>query len=367
MDTEFLTIEATGDVVASAERMALGPRCIATAAGDLVCTLMRSSALGVNDFEPCCCRSADGGRTWSAPETLYPALAGRESLFLSISRDQAGATYLFGSTTPIGDTGESFWCETTQGLKQNRLVWARGDADGREWSEPQPIDVPFAGSAEAPGPLLVTHDGRWLGPFSPYNTFDPNTVVDRQCMHAVVSENAGASWSLSTPLRFEDPDSGAAEGWIAELADGRLVAGAWHTDLSGQEVSYPNAYAISPDSGRSWMPTYSMVTHGHTIALMPLADGRLAFPYVQRAADAQIGLWIAVADVNPREFEIDEHQCVWAAPVQPEAATSHDEWTASSFGEPALALLPDGAWLLVFWYADGDHSRVRWLRLRPQL
>jgi len=59
---------------------------------------------------------------------------------------------------------------------------------------PTPIPMPIPGSAEAPGALCVTRTGRWLGPYSPYNTFDPAVKVDRGQVVVVYRDRDQTSW-----------------------------------------------------------------------------------------------------------------------------------------------------------------------------
>lgn len=139
--------------------VAAGSRCALARQGDVVCTFMVQSKLGINDFVPVLARSADGGITWSEPRPIWPHLASRYSLAVSVSRAPSGDLFLYGIRTPIDTPGEVFWSEATQGLKQNDLVWARSTDGGITWSEPTGIPMPLPGSAEAPGPLCVTRSG----------------------------------------------------------------------------------------------------------------------------------------------------------------------------------------------------------------
>ena len=101
------------------------------------------------------------------------------ALRVTESRAPSGDLFLYGTTTPVGRPGESWWDGERQALKQNDLVWARSRDGGRTWSRPSVIPMPIPGSAEAPGPLTVTRGGRWIAAYAPYNTFDPAVLVDR--------------------------------------------------------------------------------------------------------------------------------------------------------------------------------------------
>ena len=70
--------------------VAAGSRCALTPDGELVCTYMVQSALGVNDFVPTVSRSSDLGKTWTEQGPIWPHLKDRMSDFVSVSRAPSG-------------------------------------------------------------------------------------------------------------------------------------------------------------------------------------------------------------------------------------------------------------------------------------
>ena len=171
------------------------------------------------------------------------------SLFVGLSRSPSGELFLYGTRTPIDAPGESFWSEASGGLKQNELVWARSSDSGRSWSRPAVIPMPQAGAAEAPGPMCITRQGRWVACYAPYPTFDPDVQVDRGHLVLLYSDDEGASWRHTSMMRFAEPDSGGAEAWVVELADGRLLGTCWHLSHTDAR-EFPNPCAISADARR---------------------------------------------------------------------------------------------------------------------
>src|SRR5205823_10004983 len=135
------------------------------------------------------------GQTWTEQGPIWPHLTGRWATFVSLSRDSEGCLFLFGSRTVIDQPGETFWCDATQGLKQNELIWARSTDHGRTWTDPAVIPMTIPGAAEAAGPMCLTRRGRWLAPYSPYNTYDPGLSVDRPQVVVVRSDDRGRTWS----------------------------------------------------------------------------------------------------------------------------------------------------------------------------
>lgn len=341
-----------------------GPRAALTASGELVCSYSVSSALGINDFVPMLSRSNDGGETWVEQGPLWPHLKTSESNFVSVSRAPSGTLFAYGISTPISQPGESFWSDATQGLKQNRLCWARSDDNGRSWTEPKTISMPIPGSAEAPGPMCVTRSGKWLACYAPYNTFDPDLKVDREQIVVMCSDDEGKSWQHTPMLRFAEPGSGGAEAWVVELADGRLLGTSWHLDHNGKN-EYPNAYSLSSDGGKTWLPTQSTGIMGQSTALTPLPDGRALFVH-NRRKPGEAGVWLSVVKPTPSDFGVEHSDALWRAETATQSGTSgeHAEWTDFSFGEPAVAALPDGTFLMTFWCVQPSGRGIGYVKFR---
>ena len=82
--------------------------------GDLVCTFMVQSSLGINDFQPVMTGSTDGGETWSEAQPMWPHLIQSYSIFGSISRHTGRFPVLLRDALSDRYTG--------------RIVLVRGDA-----------------------------------------------------------------------------------------------------------------------------------------------------------------------------------------------------------------------------------------------
>jgi len=343
--------------------VASGPRLAVTRDDELLCSFMVQSALGVNDFVPMLSRSGDSGRTWIDEGPIWPQLSATYSLFGSISSAGPSGFVFYGVATPIDEPGEMFWFDDTKTMKPNKLFTARS-SDGRTWSDPDFIPLPVAGAAEAPGAMCVTRSGRRIACFAVEETLHPAESIDRQQVVAICSDDAGATWNHSKMLRFNEARSSGGEAWVIELSDGRLLGTSWHIDL-GEERDYPNAWALSHDGGQSWGPTCSTGIIGQSTGLAPLADGRALFVYNQRK-HAEAGVWLAVVRPTDSDFGVESNQVIWRAPTTTQSESSGDyaEWRDFSFGEPAVAVLPDGDLLVVFWCIQSDGQGIRYVRLR---
>ena len=73
-------------------------------------------------------------------------------------------------------------------------------------------------------------------------------MVDRNQVTCLASSDDGKTWTYAAMLRFPHAQSRAAEAWVVELADGRLLGAAWHSNET-LGPSLPNAYAISRTAG----------------------------------------------------------------------------------------------------------------------
>ena len=111
------------------------------------------------------------------------------------------------------------------------------------------------------------------------------------------SSDQGRSWRSSAMMRFPDALATAAEAWVVELADGRLLGTCWN--LNQRDGSdYPNAFCLSPDRGLSWSATHSTGIMGQTTALAAFPDGSVLFIYNQRK-HGQLGVWLARRGPSP--------------------------------------------------------------------
>lgn len=343
---------------------ACGSRAVIDVHGELVCSYMVQSALGVNDFKPMISRSSDGGATWREQGLIWPHLQHTYSIFGSVSQAPDRTLFFFGSRTPIDEPGEAFWCESTHGLKPNELVWAKTVDDGATWSEPKVVPMLIPGSAEVPGPLCITRKDRWVCCYSPYNTFDPKVMVERNQVVCLSSRDHGKTWVHTAMLRFPDRNSVAAEAWVIELADGRLLGAAWHSNET-LGANQPNAYALSQDGGLTWSLTASTGILGQSSALAALPDGRAIFVYNQRQ-NGEVGVWLAVVRPTETDFGVEANAIIWHAHTATQNGTSRDfkDWTDFSFGEPSITVLPDGTLLATLWYVQDGTAAIRYVKLR---
>lgn len=343
--------------------LAVHSRSTVTNEGEIVCHYVLQEKLGCNDFQPRLARSSDGGRTWTH-QGLWPHLWSTYSIIGAISRSPSGDIFFFGARTRIDQPGETFWCEATQGLKQNELIWARSTDGGRTWSEPSLIPIPTPGSAETCSAMCVTRNGYWVCCYAPYNTFDPKLVVPRNQIVCLWSSDQGKAWQHSAMFRFPHRDSTAAGSYVTELIDGRLLGVTWHINET-LETEPPNPYALSKDGGRTWGPALATGIFGQSTGLTALPDGRVLFIYNQRK-HGERGVWLALAKPTDSDFGLQANEIIWRAERTTQSATTgdHSAWTDFAFGAPSIVVLPDGTLLATLWCTQPSGSGIRYVKLR---
>ena len=301
--------------------------------------------------------------TWQQQGPLWPDLVGQASISCALSRSAAGELFVYGTSTPVAYPGESWWDGSRQAMKQNDLIVGRSVDDGRTWTRPTVIPMPIPGGAEAPGPLTVLDDGRWVACYAPYNTFDRDLVVDRDQIVLVMSDDRGQTWRHTSMLRFADPESGGAEAWVVQLADGRLLGTCWEMNLA-TGADHPIPYAMSDDRGRTWTRTAPTGITGQATSLAPLPDGGVLIVYNQRE-EPDPGVWLAVADPTDAGFGTRHLGPAWLAEraTHSAAGSGLDEWTDFAFGEPSVTLLPGGDVFVTLWCDQPSGRGIRYVRL----
>lgn len=346
-----------------AHPIAITVRAAVTRSGEVVSSFMTQSKLSSNDFVPHLAVSSDAGATWRYHGVIWPHLCDKYSMNVSISRAANGDLFLFGSRTPRNKPGESFWSQATLGILQNELIWARSTDDGRTWTEPQAFNVPLPGAAEVPTPMCITRNGRWVAPYSPHNTFDPNLKVDLQHVVVNLSDDQGKTWRHRSAIRVTEDEAYVAEAWTTELSDGRLLTTAWHLNRRPGD-DYPNAFAISSDQGETWSPTRATPILGQSAGLAALPDGKVLMAYNQRRHGTP-GVWLAIAKPTQDDFGLITNEIAWhaAKPTQNNSSGKSTSWTDFAFGEPSVTVMPDKTALVAFWCIQPDGAGVRFVKL----
>ena len=338
--------------------VACGPRAVLLKEGEILCTYMTQTKMGSNDFVPMVSYSSDG-ETWSEGKALWPHFKGSKSPFISARFMPDGRISVAGMCFEIDEPGETFWSDEAKGMKENRLLWCISD-DGRIFPEPNFLELPYYGSAEQPGGLLVKPSGEMIMVYAPYPTIEKRGEVLTNQLVMLKSTDGGATFTPEILGRAAE-GSTFAESWIVELGNGTLIAGSWLLD----NQTCPDVYFLSTDGGKSFLGPEPMGFLGQTTSLTPYGRDKVLVPYNQRKTGT-IGVWLALAKADETGFHLQANQPVWEATQATLNNSSGDftEWTDYSFGEPHVTVMPDGTLLLVFWCDQPDGKGIRYVRLR---
>ncbi len=339
--------------------MAAGPRTALLQDGSIICTFMTNTKVGSNDFIPNVVYSADG-ENWTEGRPIWPQWTGKKSSFVSIRPMPDGRLSLAGKWFDISYPGETFWSDEAGGMKENQLIWSFS-TDGITFPEPRSMELPYYASAEQPGGMLVKKNGEMMMIYAPYPTIEKRETTVTNQLVMIRSTDGGANFTPQILGSVDNEKALFAESWITELGNGALIVGTWLID----DKESPDVFFISTNGGESFKGPMPMGFLGQTTSLTAYGNDQLLIPYNQRK-HGTIGVWLAVANPDERNFNVSINLPVWEAKRATRSDTSGDfsEWTDYSFGEPHVTVMPDGTFLLVFWCDQPDGKGIRYVKFK---
>jgi hypothetical protein len=225
------------------------PASTVTRRGELLCVYRQGSAKHSRDGTLLVQQSADAGRTWSAPVTVYDGMKGEhpESVHTGvIVESAAGDVLVFFTTVEARKPDVYIFSEEGRALQQRMWLVTSPDG-GRTWLAAREMDVPglppnrYFGSR----PLVVS-DGSLLLPI------EVTAAEGQQAMLVSRSEDGGRSFSAALPIAWDASGRlGFGDGRLAELDDGSVVMLTW-TYRHPSEESIHVHRCLSSDGGRTW-------------------------------------------------------------------------------------------------------------------
>ena len=347
-----------GDVYCNTTLAACGPRLAKLPDGTLMCSFMLHRETGSNDFYPAVAYSRDGVH-WSESQPVWPDRIDKQSIFASVRTTLDGRVCFGGKVWPIGQIGESFWDSKVGGMLENELMYAVSE-DGRTWPEPGTIPLPFYGSAEQPGGMLVDKDGTMTMVYAPYRASQMKEDTDTCQLVMMRSTDGGETWTASSFARQDAPCQ-YGESWIVRLTDGRLMVSSWQN----KSEEAPDQYFLSSDDGKTFSGPFPMPFRGQTTALEAWKDNSVLIVYNQRKEEPT-GVWLALARPDEDGFHLLENEPVWETLTTTQHGTSgnFEQFTDFAFGEPHVMALEDDSLLVTLWYRHGERKGIRYVLLR---
>ena len=319
------------------------------------------------------CWSDDEGRTWSEPFAPFtpPVLDGRPGLFRAVYCTALGERQVIALIYWVdhSDPSRPFFNEATEGLLDSRLFLSRSADEGGTWSDLELLDTtPYNVPTPPTGPVLVLQDGRWALQFElnkPYDDPEP-------WLHASVlmfSQDGGRTWPEH--LRVSDDPSNRVFYWDQRpgvLSDGTVLDLFWTYDTQAGE--YLNIHARrSRDHGRVWSEMRDTGVPGQPAQPVTLPDGRILMVRVDRSGAPLIKARLSVDDGLTWPETTEATLCYPRTGKQTvENTTMQQAWeemTNFSLGLPAVAALPGGDGLVVYYTGpEPDHTDIEWVRIR---
>jgi sialidase-1 len=230
------------------------PSIVRCAGGTLVAFAEGRSTLadnGSNDLV--CVRSRDGGRTWTAPDTILD-LEGRSlnnpCAIALRSGPHAGRIVLMAQSYPTG-CGEGCVQEGLVPGRDCRSLVLHSDDGGLTWSDPRDISESVkratGATSVACGPGVGVqlrsgaHAGRLVMPFNEGPAWSWN-------VYAAFSDDSGDTWQMGE-IAPRACDARPNEVQVAECSDGSLLLVSRRFGGVAQRLT-----ARSADGGQSWTP-----------------------------------------------------------------------------------------------------------------
>jgi Neuraminidase (sialidase) len=239
------------------------PRLAKLPSGELLAFIKTGAAHIGKGGRASMCRSSDGGRTWSAPVTVFDRPASDDGIVASgVTRDGsvmvAAVSYTWNGERYTTDG----WIARTWFLKSN-------DA-GRTWSKPVEVNSGPLGWAYPFGHILEESDGTLL--LGGYGGPLPRVTEGPQTSFVVRSRDGGKTWI--DPVEIA---RGHNEVTMIKRRDGSILA-VMRTAAGARLNS-----SISRDGGRTWSaPAKVTDDREHPADLLRLAGGDLLLTFGQR-------------------------------------------------------------------------------------
>lgn len=276
------------------------------------------------------CRSTDGGRTWSRPETVidYRLDDGAHAVFTC--RDGTVLCFVGVQASWYGyDKAPKAFQKDIDGLNTKQFL-VRSIDSGKTWSKPIWLDSPgdFYERAHGGRPVQLSDGGLLWATY--YH------VSGGKYLRGAIrrSDDSGKTWPVIS--RIIRPDNAIDEPAIAELKDGRLIL-----------VTRPDgAVFYSTDKGVTWSDSGSRV--------VPPGSAKFKAPQLVVLKDGTV---VAIATCsNLRVWISTDHGKTWSKNIPLDT---------SSYGYPGSWILGRDESILLPYCASGRApNRVYLVRLR---
>lgn len=278
-------------------------------------------------------RSADNGRTWSEPQTVYSSdVVDCRDAGIMQTKD---GTLVLNFFTSVGYLNAGykkvFDARDKNKIAEDLGYWTMRSVDGgKTW-----VDKVRTASS-SPNNVIQLRDGRLanLGTRNVDRLWKYMPKEFSACKKEVVFETSsddGKSWKIESnvPVGTNVNVNLLFEPHVAELCDGTLVG--LVRNCSNPQNSLQT---VSHDGGKTWTTLRANGVDGYPPHLLRLKDGRVLATYSKRNS-ATGGIYAAISS-NPDKEAFGQEVLLYA-------------WNTWDFGYPSSVQLDDGSIYTVFY------------------
>lgn len=195
--------------------------------------------------------SHDGGKTWSSEKVIWNDARNSCGNPCPVVDHETGRIFLF-MTWNNGEDNEAELI--TRKSREPRLPYScYSDDDGLSWSVPEKTenakDPSWGWYATGPGAGIQIRAGQYKGRLvipANHSYDDPDGILAKGPFsygaHILISDDHGATWHMSKPIR-----PGCNESQVTELTDGRLLM-----NMRSYNKKFCRAISESVDGGENW-------------------------------------------------------------------------------------------------------------------
>jgi len=347
------------------------PAVRALSASEYLCIYNHGTAMESVDNTLAQVRTTDGGKTWRHEGFILESLHVPKQPVYSYFAPHLGKmkngdlcllSVRFRRENPElrvynPQTGGCLPCDTTYFLSSD---------NGQTWRGPHIIPLPKGVVGYGCGPILETHDNRWMVSFETWKAFaDPAPIKTRNFV--LFSDDHGKTWNDEQVI-VEDLTA-AKVYWDTIFnihRDGAILGLMWTHDLKAAK-DLPLHRTFSADNGKTWFGPEPTNLEGQINVTMELPDGRLFVIYNRRNCERP-GVYTALSKDKGKTWDIANGMQIWDALGSANFGTNLgqtflENLATFAFGRPDAHLINESEMIIVFWATQNMITHVRWCKL----
>jgi sialidase-1 len=353
---EEITIYANPDPLL-VSRQATFPGIVQLPDGELVAIFTIGQAFDAADGRAHVSRSADNGRTWSAPvrlnaQEVVPEESESFKPLLLADGTLLATGYVFVRPTPLTPIVDP----ETFALLTLRNKTSRSTDGGRTWSVPGYFDIEGQ-PLELSGPCIQLASGRIIGATAPFHL-----GKEGHAGWIIASDDNGRSWrKLSEFYRSAAGNVSTWESRICALGGDRVGVIFWAYD-NAAGVNLTNHFALSNDGGQSFEPVRDTGIRGQASNLLWLGGDKLLTIHSHR--EAPVGLIVRRVDIGGGGFAVEKELNLFADEAMGSSTVDiKQQFGSLKFGQPSLVRLQNGEIFAACWSFEQGQYVIKGYRV----